>query len=195
MAFKIVISNIILLLLFSCKDSTLTVKQYGFNHEHSERPIRQLNLLAFDDFMILNDTISSIFCRDSQVVLTFDTEKSQKQFALIGNCNKGKHCIKRRNYLHILDDEIILNQNYELSKLDSILPLFYLNPGNRSDLSERPNKAFVQISYSNRSMENFKNLLDKLSDSFEKIDVDTKLSIKIKAHILPPSLPPPPFNK
>ncbi|WP_158977970.1 hypothetical protein [Cellulophaga sp. L1A9] len=96
----------------------------------------------------------------------------------------------------------MIDEGYSIDELKHILNRHYLNNGKVPNYSESSKKAFVQVTIdSSKNGKQLKDLLLKITRSFDKIKVEVNDTIELRiflgyfTKIPPPPLPPNMINK
>ena len=192
--FITLITYIGLLFVISCKStSDPTIRQYGYYNENDNNVIVSIDLEQYDSFDTLYRRIESIACNDSlSEIIIHNGNTEIKQIRLFNPCWKTDIiCIRKRNVLRIIDDEIHVDTIFSLDRLESTMTKHYNNYGKSPYYSEQPNKALISISYENKEMDNLSNLLNRITACFDPIRNDNPLVIEINGYFPPPPPPPP----
>jgi len=191
------------MLLPSCKENkkvmaNIISKEYGPKDIVNDSLSVEIDLSKFPTYVELHDRMRELSCKDSTPKIIFKSDTILKTVYFPEACMEGYACIliKEKNVLQITQDSIF-KASYELP-IDSLIYFMekdYLNNGEDPTLSDSPDKLSINILYTeNQKTVNLIKLLDKITKSFDSVNVDAPFYISLfqKLTIKPP--PPPPID-
>gem|GEM_PF-5154068 len=144
-------------------------------------------------FSDLGELISEVVCNDSIPMIEIKENRITKHIRIFGDCSTTVHCYTRRNVLSIKDEQIYLDTIYSLDHLETLVEKHYMNNSKSMYFSKDPYKAFIEISYDKIGCQNLPKVLDVITDSFDKLNLDVPLVIKLRLPAPPPPSPPLPI--
>ncbi|MGJ8594120.1 MAG: hypothetical protein ACSHXF_16335 [Aquaticitalea sp.] len=162
-------------------------------------PLENFEIIGLDTTelnfrQLTNNVMNNGFDSDfGNVMVEFDDGKVKKR---IMPYFYGNGLFSGKNILKIKSDSLLIDNNYPISDLKRILKRHYLNKGKIPYYSASPQKAIVEITIdTNKTGKELKEVLTKLTRTFDEIKVEIKDSIELRVffdYFRQMPLPPPP---
>jgi len=184
------------MLILSCQKQVTEVKYYPFDRPFNKEKAEIIELETTPlNFKEITNKIGPYFDeRFGNLVVEFEDGKINKR---IIPYVYDSGLIKRKNILKIKTDSILIDDGYPISELKSLMKRHYLNKNKIPYYSDSPQKAYVEISIdASKNGRELKELLSKLTYTFDEIKTEIKDSIKLVIFFnnfrqIPPPPPPP----
>ena len=189
----------IIILTLGCENKTTEIRYYPSNREFQKDSIELIGLDTTKlNFRQLTNKSAEFYVDDGkQVVVEFGDNKIKKR--VIPYVYTGG-LVKLKNVLQIKSDSILIDEGYPISQLKWILKRHYLNKGAIPQYSDSPERALVEVTIdTNQSGKELKELLTRLTRSFDEIKSEINDSIELRVAFdyfrqIPPPPPPPKPN-
>ena len=186
-------------LIIGCENKTTEIRYYPSDRAFQKDSIQLIGLDTTKlNFRQLTNKSAEFYVDDGkQVVVEFDDDKIKKR--VIPYVYTGG-LIKLKNVLQLKSDSILIDDGYPISELKRILKRHYLNKGEIPQYSDSPERALVEVTIdTNQSGKELKELLTRLTRSFDEIKGEINDSIELRVAFdyfrqIPPPPPPPKPN-
>ncbi|MFD0976776.1 hypothetical protein [Salinimicrobium gaetbulicola] len=189
----------IVILIIGCENKTTEIRYYPSDREFQKDSIQLIGLdtTKLNFRQLTNKSAEFYVDEGKQVVVEFDDGKIKKR--VIPYVYTGG-LIKLKNILQLKSDSILIDDGYSISELKRILKRHYLNKGEIPQYSDSPERALVEVTIdTNQSGKELKELLTRLTRSFDEIKGEINDSIELRVAFdyfrqIPPPPPPPKPN-
>jgi len=178
------------------KEIALIQMKFGKGKTQNESRGVELNTKKFTNWNDVVERAGNIVCNDSIPKITLTTNNEIKTIYFSNSClEEGAiRLIKLKNVIGIYNNKISKNNENDipLDRLESILKKDIENNGEKSELSESPEKLIICIQFDGKNeFENLPNILKQLTATYYRITNKTDLKILLvdENYFSPPSRP------
>lgn len=177
---KPIIYLVLILLLLSCTNQAIKVKNYGSSSSKNKEKVSSITLSNFDNYESVLYKIRTLPCQDSIPKITMDDEKTTRNIYPITQCEPPLFHPKKKHYISIDNDKIYLNHYKNELNLDS---LNYYFENNFTDYHEVNGKntlthyLVIIEARENIKLDRIEKFFIQLTRAYDELETDLQLSI------------------